>query len=93
MSSEPPTWVLGGAGRPSAKTSGRRIRERTTSRGEAPFPRKVYGAEWDHPGRPGVVTRHWFSTRQEALDARQGPTPFAKADSRLQSTPRERWFL
>jgi hypothetical protein len=63
---------------------GRRIRERTTSHREAPFPRRVFAAEWDDPARCGSVTRWWFGTRDEALAALKGPGPFA---TRLLNSP------
>ena len=65
------------------------IRRSRTVRG-APYAIETF--EWPHPTQPGRVCRHWFDTKDEALQALQGRSPWL-ADLRRFSTDKPVWLL
>jgi hypothetical protein len=57
-----------------------------------PFARARFAAEWDCPSQPGRVIRHWFDTRDEALEALKGASPWLSRSDRL-PTEKPPWLL
>jgi hypothetical protein len=79
-------WELGPtkAGKARA-TSDRRLHRQKPSARDGLFAPERWAAEWDCPSKPGLVTRWWFDTKQEAVEALNGPSPWS--DTRRAGEP------
>ena len=102
-----PSWQIGSSrkcppadkSRPTSngdRYTDRRLRTTTVRHRGAPFPRVSYVAEWDHPAKSGLVKRHHFGSREEAIAALHEPSPFDLAQQfpeRREPTGNEEWFL
>jgi hypothetical protein len=96
-----PSWKIESPAKPAAKSPGdfysdRRLHVATKRERGAPFTRTIYTAEWDHPTRPGFVKKHHFDTRDEAIAALHGPSPFDLAQQLPESpepSGKESWFI
>jgi hypothetical protein len=72
------------SGKEATKGDRRLHRQKRAAR-DGLFARERFAAEFDHPTNPGLVRRHWYDSREEAVEALNGPSPWS--DTRRAGEP------